>query len=204
MSTDGVDDRVDLGKRRFLTAAATVVGGVGAVYAAIPFISSMQPSARAQAAGAPVEVDISKLEPGQRITVEWRGKPVWIVRRTEEVMKRLSSINDQLRDPLSEVETQQPPYAQNEYRARAEKPEILVVIGICTHLGCSPTYRPDVGAADLGADWPGGFFCPCHGSRFDMAGRVFQGVPAPTNLEVPPYSFLSDTRLLVGEDKGAA
>lgn len=202
MSTDGVDDRVDLGKRRFLTAAATVVGGVGAVYAATPFVTSMQPSARAQAAGAPVEVDISKLEPGQRLTVEWRGKPVWIVRRTEEVLKTLSGIGDRLRDPKSQVETQQPSYAQNEFRSI--KPELFVVIGICTHLGCSPTYRPDAGAADLGADWPGGFFCPCHGSRFDLAGRVFQGVPAPTNLEVPPYSFLGDARLLVGEDKGAA
>ncbi len=202
MSTDGVDDRVDLRKRRFLTAAATVVGGVGTVYALVPFIASMQPSARAQAAGAPVEADISKLEPGQRLTVEWRGKPVWIVRRTEEVLKTLSTLDDRLRDPKSEVDTQQPSYAKNDYRSI--KPDIFVVIGICTHLGCSPTYRPDTGAADLGSDWPGGFFCPCHGSRFDMAGRVFQGVPAPTNLEVPPYKFLSDTRLLIGEDKGAA
>lgn len=202
MSTDGVDDRVDLRKRRFLTAAATVVGGVGAVYALVPFVASMQPSARAQAAGAPVEADISKLEPGQRLTVEWRGKPVWIVRRTEEVLKALPTLDGQLRDPKSEVDTQQPSYAQNEYRSI--KPDIFVVIGICTHLGCSPTYRPDAGAADLGADWPGGFFCPCHGSRFDMAGRVYQGVPAPTNLEVPPYYFLSDARLLIGEDKGAA
>lgn len=202
MSTDGVDDRVDLRKRRFLTAAATVVGGVGVVYALVPFVASMQPSARAQAAGGPVEADFSKLEPGQRLTVEWRGKPVWIVRRTEEVLKKLPTLVDHLRDPKSEVDTQQPSYAQNEYRSI--KPDIFVVIGICTHLGCSPTYRPDAGAADLGADWPGGFFCPCHGSRFDMAGRVYQGVPAPTNLEVPPYYFLSDTRLLIGEDKGAA
>ncbi len=197
MSADGVD----LKRRRFLTAATTVVGGVGVIYALVPFVSSMQPSARAQAAGAPVEADISKLEPGQLMTVAWRGKPVWIVRRTEEVLAELPKLDSRLRDPKSK-ESIQPPYAQNEYRSR--KPKDLVLIGICTHLGCSPTYRPDIAPADLGPEWMGGFFCPCHGSRFDLAGRVFQGVPAPTNLVVPPYRYLTDTTLLVGDDQGAA
>jgi ubiquinol-cytochrome c reductase iron-sulfur subunit len=162
----------------------------------------MQPSARAQAAGAPVEADISKLEPGQMMTVEWRGKPVWIVSRTEQNLKDLPTLDGKLLDPASETR-QEPDYAKNE--TRSIRPEIAVLVGICTHLGCSPTYRPDIGAADLGGpDWKGGFFCPCHGSRFDLAGRVFSGVPAPKNLEVPPYMFLSDTLVLVGEDKGAA
>ena len=198
MSAEGVD----LKRRRFLTTAASVVGGVGVVYAAVPFVSSMQPSAKAQAAGAPVEADISKLEAGQMMTVEWRGKPVWIVRRTKEVLDTLPSLDGQLRDPQSR-ESEQPDFAKNEYRAA--KPEYLVLIGICTHLGCSPTYRPDMAPADLGPQWKGGFFCPCHGSRFDLAGRVYQGVPAPLNLVVPPYRYLSDTRILIGEDnKGAA
>ncbi len=198
MSTSGVDK----GRRRFLTAATSVVGAIGAGYAVAPFVISMQPSARAQAAGAPVEADISKLEPGQMLTVEWRGKPVWIVRRTEANLKNLSVVAGNLRDANSEVESQQPSYAKNEHRSI--KPEYLVLVGICTHLGCSPTYRPELGPADLGADWKGGFFCPCHGSKFDMAGRVYQSVPAPTNLVVPPYKYLSDTRILVGEDQGAA
>ena len=197
MSTEGVDTS----KRRFLTAATTVVGGAGAVAVAIPFVSSMQPSARAQAAGAPVEADISKLEPGQRITVEWRGKPVWIVRRTDRILKDLPTLDDRLRDPDSREE-QQPPYATNP--TRSIKPEYLVVVGICTHLGCSPTFRPEVAPEDLGPEWKGGFFCPCHGSRFDLAGRVYQGVPAPLNLVVPPHRYLSDTRILIGEDQGAA
>jgi ubiquinol-cytochrome c reductase iron-sulfur subunit len=162
----------------------------------------MQPSAKARAAGAPIRADISKLESGQMIRVKWRGKPVWIVKRTDSMIETLPSLNDQLRDPES-VEPQQPPYAQNELRSI--KPEILVLIGICTHLGCSPTYRPDVGAADLGGDaWKGGFFCPCHGSRFDLAGRVYKGVPAPLNLEVPPHRYLSEDEILVGEDEGVA
>src|SRR5690606_1770586 len=155
-------DGVDKGRRRFLTATTAVVGGIGAVYTAVPFLASWKPSAKAQAAGAPVSVDISQLEPGQRITTEWRGRPVWIVRRTQEMLANLKKLESQLADPNSSM-PQQPAYAQNEYRSI--KPEYLVVIGICTHLGCSPLYRPEVGAADLGGDsWLGGFFCPCHGS----------------------------------------
>ncbi len=197
MSTNGVDTS----RRRFLTAATSVVGAVGAGFVAVPFISSMQPSARARAAGAPVEADFSKLEPGSKMTVEWRGKPVWIVRRTEQNLKDLESLNDSLSDPASKVE-QQPVYCQNP--ARSIKPEYLITVGICTHLGCSPTYRPEIAPADLGAEWKGGFFCPCHGSRFDLAGRVYQGVPAPTNLVVPPHMYLADTRVIIGEDNGAA
>jgi len=162
----------------------------------------MNPSERAKAAGAPVEVDLSQLEPGQKVNVEWRGKPVWVVRRTEQMLEDLVTIEGRLRDPHSEVSSQQPPYAQNP--SRAIKPEFLVLVGICTHLGCSPTFRPEVAPADLGKDWKGGFFCPCHGSRFDMAGRVYQNVPAATNLEVPPYMYLSDNRIIVGVDEGAA
>ncbi|ROR29663.1 ubiquinol-cytochrome c reductase iron-sulfur subunit [Inmirania thermothiophila] len=191
----------DVGRRRFLTAATSVVGGVGAAFAIVPFVASLKPSARAQALGAPVEVDISKLEPGQRMIVEWRGKPVWIVRRTKEMLEALPTLDDQLRDPESK-EPQQPPYARNLYRSI--KPEILVLVGICTHLGCSPLYRPEVAPEDLGPEWKGGFFCPCHGSRFDLAGRVFKGVPAPLNLVVPPHKYLADNRIIVGVDQEAA
>jgi len=183
-------------RRRFLTAATTVVGGAGALAAAWPFVASMQPSARAQAAGAPVEASLDKMELGQMIRQEWRGKPIWIVRRTERMLESLGKIEARLRDPQSKVLSQQPAFAQNQYRSL--QPEYLVLVGICTHLGCSPTYRPEVAPPDLGKDWLGGFFCPCHGSRFDMAGRVFKNVPAPTNLEVPPYKFISDTRILIG------
>jgi len=199
---DGVDDK---SKRRFLVAATTVVGAIGVGFAAVPFIKSLQPSAKTKAAGAPVEVDISKLEYGQRVIVEWRGKPVWVVRRTQKNIEDLKGLDSQLRDPNSEVIAQQPDYAKNLHRA--VKPEYLVVIGICTHLGCSPSYllEEDPQAKALRPDWKGGFFCPCHGSFFDLAGRVFQGVPAPTNLVVPSYTYLSDTRILVGADpKGAA
>ena len=197
MSADGVDTR----RRRFLTAAATVVGGVGVVYTLVPFVKSMLPSARAKAAGAPVEADISKLEPGQKINVSWRGKPVWIVQRTPEMLDTLPEVEPMLRDPDS-LEPQQPPYCQNE--VRSIKPEVLVMIGICTHLGCSPLYRPEVAPEDLGPDWKGGFFCPCHGSKFDLAGRVYVGVPAPLNLQVPPHRYISDTLILIGEDQGVA
>lgn len=194
-------DGVDKGRRRFLTATTAVVGGIGAVYTAVPFLASWKPSAKAQAAGAPVTVDLGKLEAGQRITTEWRGRPVWVVRRTPEMLANLKKVEPQLADPDSKMH-QQPAYAQNEYRSI--KPEYFVVIGICTHLGCSPLYRPEVGAADLGGDWLGGFFCPCHGSKFDLAGRVYAGVPAPTNLVVPSYFYVDDDTIVVGEDKGAA
>lgn len=197
MSTEGVDK----GRRRFLTAATSVVGAVGTAAVVAPFVLSMQPSERAKAAGAPVEADVSKLEPGQMLTVEWRGKPVWVVRRTEKNVADLASLDGLLLDPGSDNTGQQPEWAKN--ATRAQKSEYVVLVGICTHLGCSPTYRPDIGAADLGgADWKGGFFCPCHGSKFDLAGRVYSGVPAPKNLEVPPYKFLSETTILVGDDEG--
>ncbi len=197
MNTADILNNLTQDRRRFLTMSATVVGGVGAGFAAIPFIASWQPSERAQAAGAPVEADISKLQPGAMLTVEWRGKPVWIVNRTPEMLNALPSLNSQLRDPESRI-PQQPRYASNPYRSI--KDNYLVVVGICTHLGCSPTFRPEVAPADLGANWKGGFFCPCHGSKFDLAGRVYQGVPAPTNLEIPPYKYLADNLVLVGDD----
>jgi ubiquinol-cytochrome c reductase iron-sulfur subunit len=183
-----------------LTAATSVVGAVGAGYVVYPFLASWAPSEKAKAAGAPVEADISKLEPGQLLRVKWRGKPVWIVRRTEQNLQDLTSLESLLADPNSEM-PQQPEYAKNPHRSI--KPEYLLAIGICTHLGCSPTFRPEVAPADLGADWKGGFFCPCHGSRFDLAARVYSSVPAPTNLVIPPHQYLSDTRILIGEDGGA-
>jgi ubiquinol-cytochrome c reductase iron-sulfur subunit len=193
---------VNNGKRRFLLVASSVAGGAAAAVVAVPFMWSMVPSARARAAGAPVEVDISKVEPGMMIKAEWRGQPVWIVRRTPEMVESLKGMDSRVADPNSE-RPQQPEYARNEYRSR--KPEWLVLIGICTHLGCSPSQRLQAGPdSGLGEDWPGGFFCPCHGSKFDLAGRVFKDVPAPTNLVVPKYQFLTDTRLLIGDDsKGA-
>ncbi|MCV6623035.1 MAG: ubiquinol-cytochrome c reductase iron-sulfur subunit [Cellvibrionaceae bacterium] len=197
MSNGGVNE----GRRRFLTAATCVVGGAGAVGVAVPFVGSWNPSARAKAAGAPVKYNLSKLEPGQMVTVEWRGKPVYVVRRTQEVLDDLPTLDGLLRDPKS-AESVQPPYADNE--VRSIKPEFLVLLGLCTHLGCAPMYRPEVGAADLGgAEWKGGFFCPCHGSKFDLAGRVYQGVPAPINLEVPPYRFDSDAVITIGLDQEA-
>lgn len=194
-------EHVDEKKRRLLVTGASVVGGAGTVALVVPFISSMSPSAKAKAAGAPVEADISKLAPGQLVIVEWRGKPVWVVNRTEETLAALEGNRDRLSDPDSE-EPQQPEYAKN--INRSINPKYMIVIGICTHLGCSPTYRPELAPADLGSDWTGGFFCPCHGSKFDFSGRVYAGVPAPTNLEVPPHAYLTDTRLVIGEDGGAA
>jgi ubiquinol-cytochrome c reductase iron-sulfur subunit len=191
------DESVNSKKRRFLLGATTAVGTVGVIATAVPFAMSMWPSERAKAAGAPVEVDISKLEPGQKINVEWRGKVVWVIHRTKEMLANIPKLDSRVVDPKSEVD-HQPKYAKNE--DRSIKPEIFVAIGICTHLGCSPTFRPDIAPADLGPDWLGGFFCPCHQSKFDLAGRVFKGVPAPTNLFVPPYRFLSDTRIQIGED----
>jgi ubiquinol-cytochrome c reductase iron-sulfur subunit len=188
---------VDRERRKFLVAATAAVGTVGAAAVAWPFIASMLPSARAKAAGAPVEVDISKIEPGAIVAVEWRGKPVWVVHRTQEMLDILGKHDNQLADPVSDA-PQQPDYCKN--ATRSIKPEYLVAVGICTHLGCSPTYRKEIAAADLGADWPGGFFCPCHGSRFDLAARVFKGVPAPTNLVIPPHKYVSESLLLVGVD----
>ena len=198
MSTDGVDNS----KRRFLTAATVAVGAVGAGFVAVPFLKSWNPSAKARAAGAPVEVDISKLQPGQLLRVLWQKKPVWIVHRTEKNLKELSGLDDQLADPNSEI-PQQPDYIKGTNRSLKDK--YLVAVGICTHLGCSPTYRPEVAPEDLGADWLGGFYCPCHGSKFDLSGRVYNGAPAPTNLVIPPYTYLSETTLKVGvDDEGAA
>ncbi|NEX20266.1 ubiquinol-cytochrome c reductase iron-sulfur subunit [Thiorhodococcus mannitoliphagus] len=192
---------VDKTRRRLLVAATATIGGVGAAYAAVPFVASMNPSARARAAGAPVEADISKLEPGALLRVKWRGKPVWIVHRTPTMLEALASNDPKLVDPSSEV-PQQPEYCQNP--TRSIKSEYLVAIGICTHLGCSPIYRPEFAPEDLGAEWKGGFFCPCHGSRFDLAARVFKNVPAPTNLVIPKHTYLNDTTILVGEDRSAA
>ena len=201
MSQEVEGQKVDTRKRKFLIAATSAVGGVAVAGVAVPLVMSMMPSARAKAAGAPVEVDISKIEPGMLLTVEWRGKPVWIVNRTKEMLDQLPKNSALLADPNSDM-PQQPTYCKN--ATRSIKPEFLVAVGICTHLGCSPTYRKEIGAADLGADWPGGFFCPCHGSRFDLAARVYKNVPAPINLVIPPHQYLSDAKLLIGVDaKGA-
>lgn len=191
---------VDKGRRRFLIAATSVVGAVGTVAAATPYLISWNPSARAKAAGAPVEVNLSKLDEGQMATIIWRKKPVWIVNRSQKMLDDLSSNDNLLSDPQSKEE-QQPAYAQNAMRTREGQEKYIVLIAICTHLGCSPTYRPELGPADLGADWKGGWYCPCHGSRFDMAGRVYQNVPAPTNLVVPAHSFKDETTILIGVDE---
>ena len=191
----------DRGKRRFLLTATTVASGVAAGAAAVPFVASMLPSERAKAAGAPVEVDVSELEPGQKMIVEWRGKPVWIVHRTPEMLKAVKADDERVADPAS-TRSQQPQYAKNEWRSL--KPEYLVVVGICTHLGCSPVDRLAAQPEPFATDWRGGFYCPCHGSLFDLAGRVYKNKPAPDNLAVPPYKFVTDTTLLIGEDtKGA-
>ncbi len=197
MSSNGVD----VGKRRFLTLSGVAVGGVGVGAAAWPFLASMAPSERAKALGAPVEVDISKLEAGQLLITNWRGSPVWIVRRTPDMLDNLKAVEGELLDPASE-EDQQPEYAQN--MTRSVKDEVLVMIGRCTHLGCSPKFRPEYPAPDLGKDWKGGFFCPCHGSKFDLAGRVSKGVPAPLNMPVPPHRYVGDNTIIVGEDPEVA
>jgi ubiquinol-cytochrome c reductase iron-sulfur subunit len=191
-----------LSRRRFLSIATGVTGAVGAAAVAYPFLASWQPSARARALGAPVEVDISKLEDGAMMKVIWRGNPVSILKRSPEMLERLQSSSADLSDPDSEVVDQQPAYAKNEFRS--VKPEILVIISNCTHLGCVPTNRFEVAPADLGPDWVGGFFCPCHGSKFDLSGRVYAGVPAPTNLLVPPYRFAGEETLIIGEDTEVA
>lgn len=198
MSTEG---KMDCGRRRLIVATA-VVGGAGAITAMVPFLSSMLPSERAKAAGAPVEVDVGNLAPGQLITVEWRGKPVWIFNRSQQMLDTLPKLDAAVADPNSE-QLQQPEYCQNP--TRSIKPNLLVAVGICTHLGCSPSSKFKSGAEEgMAADWPGGFLCPCHGSTFDFAGRVYKSKPAPTNLEVPPHTYLTDTRILIGEDKKGA
>lgn len=188
---------VSQGRRRFLIGATSVVGGVGVVGAAVPFVASWNPSAKAEAAGAPVSVNVSKIDPGQQITVEWRGKPVWIIRRTPEMLENIKKLNEKVKDPQSEA-PQQPAYAAGELRS--VKPEFGVYVGLCTHLGCVPSYRPEVAPADLGDEWLGGLFCPCHGSRYDMAGRVYEAQPAPLNLEVPPYRFDDESTMTIGLD----
>ncbi|MBS1191035.1 MAG: petA [Rhodocyclaceae bacterium] len=198
MSNQG---KMDCGRRRLIVATAAV-GGAGAVAALVPFVSSLLPSERAKAAGAPVEVDISKLEAGQMMTVEWRGKPVWIINRTKDMLETLPKLVDAVADPKSDKE-QQPAYCKND--TRSIKPEIMVAVGICTHLGCSPSSKFKKGAEEgMSGDWLGGFLCPCHGSTFDFAGRVYKNKPAPDNLEVPPHVYLTDTRILIGEDKKGA
>ncbi len=189
-------DEVNLSKRRLLTA--TTAGGViAAAGVGAPFVLSLMPSERSKAAGAPVEVDVSNVKPGTMTNAEWQGKPVWVVHRTKEMLDLLSKHDDKLVDPNSSV-GQQPEYCNNPNRSI--KPEYLVVLGVCTHLGCSPTFRPEVGPDDLGKDWPGGWFCPCHGSRFDLAARVYKGVPAPTNLIIPPHKYVGEGRILIGDD----
>jgi ubiquinol-cytochrome c reductase iron-sulfur subunit len=195
------ENDADQGKRRFLLTATTLATGVAAGAAAVPLVGSMLPSERAKAAGAPVEVDISDLAPGQKKIVEWRGKPVWVVRRTPEMLKAVETDDSKVADPDSKRSTQ-PQYAKNEYRAL--KPEYLVVVGICTHLGCSPVDRFDPQPQPFETDWHGGFYCPCHGSLFDLAGRVYKNKPAPENLAVPPYKFVGDTKLVIGEDTQGA
>jgi ubiquinol-cytochrome c reductase iron-sulfur subunit len=186
--------------RRNLLVATSVVGGAATAGAAVPFVASMLPSERAKAAGAPIEVDISKLVPGELGIFDWRGKPVWVMKRTKQMLEDIKKDDPLVVDPTSKVD-HQPEYAKNEYRSR--KPEVMVLVGVCTHLGCSPEKKA-AGAADMGAEWNGGFYCPCHGSKFDYAGRVYKGVPAPTNLIVPPYTYLSDSTILIGDDKKGA
>ena len=196
-----MSEEAGLSRRHFLTVATSVTGAVGLGFAAAPFVASFQPSARARALGAPVEVDIGKLESGAMLRVSWRGQAVWILRRTEQMLAALEGRPAPLADPES-LQSDQPEYARN--AVRALRPEFLVVIGNCTHLGCAPIERFEVASAEMGPDWMGGFYCPCHGSRFDLAGRVFANMPAPTNLPIPPYRFVTDTLIIVGEDTGAS
>lgn len=193
--TGDKEDQIDEQRRKFLLTATGIAGGVGLACALTPFVSSWFPTNTARAAGGPIQVDLSSLKPGQQLIVAWRGKPIWIIRRTQAMLGQLVNIEDQLRDPNSLVD-QQPAYAKNRYRSI--NPEYLVLVGVCTHLGCSPQYKP--GKKECGADWIGGFFCPCHGSTFDLAGRVFKGKPAPINLEVPPYRFISEQVIMIGEE----
>jgi ubiquinol-cytochrome c reductase iron-sulfur subunit len=200
------EGEVNLARRRFLIGATAVVGGVGVVGAAVPFLASWQPSAKARALGGPVRADVGKLQPGEILgpLPEWRGKPIFLVRRTQEMMDRLPEMDSILADPDSERATQQPSYAANVWRAREEHKEYSILVGICTHLGCSPKFNPEVGPQPFDANWKGGYFCPCHGSKFDLSGRVYAGVPAPSNLEVPPYMFETDSVVLIGQDEETA
>ena len=194
------EKKIDNTRRNLIVATAAVSGAAGAAVA-VPFAWSWWPSERAKAAGGPVEADISNLAPGELAVIEWRGKPVWIMRRTKEMLEAVKKVDDKVTDPKSD-ELLQPAYAKNEYRSI--KPEFLVLVGICTHLGCSPQSKPAEAKDEMGADWVGGFLCACHGSKFDLAGRVYKGAPAPVNLEVPPHAYLSDTRVVIGEDKKGA
>lgn len=198
-----VRQKINRPKRRFLIATTSVVAAVGVAAVSVPFIKSWMPSERAKLGGAPIQFDLSKLEPGRQVTLEWRSKPIFVLRRTPDVLQSLNlpSLRQQLRDPDSEVTTQQPEYIDK--KVRSIRDEFFIVIGICTHLGCIPTFRPDVAPVDLGPEWPGGYFCPCHSSKYDLAGRVYKGVPAPTNLVVPPYRYLSDTVIEIGVDPTA-
>jgi len=191
-------------RRKILITATSAVGAAGLAAASVPFIASMTPSGRARAAGAPVDAEFSGLKGGEQLTVEWRGKPVWIVRRTEAMLRALKepAHDARLVDPHSQVTSQQPPYARNEFRSI--KPAYLVLVPICTHLGCVPTFRPEFAPPDLGPNWDGGLFCPCHGSKFDLAGRVYRNVPAPTNLVIPPHHYIGETKVRIGEDPGKA
>jgi ubiquinol-cytochrome c reductase iron-sulfur subunit len=184
--------------RRNLVVASSIVGGAAGVGAAVPFVASMWPSDRAKAAGAPVDVDITKIAPGEMAVIEWRGKPVWVLKRSKEMLESLKAVEPRLSDPQSKA-SEQPKYAENEFRSA--NPDLLVLVGVCTHLGCSPQEKPADAKAEMGADWPGGFYCPCHGSKFDFAGRVFKGSPAPINLEVPPYTLQADGTVVIGEDE---
>lgn len=185
-------------RRRLLVILAGVIGGIGVLSSVFPFLKNLMPSERAKVAGSSIEFDLGSLQPGKQTTVKWRGKPVWILNRTPEMLESLDKVSGRLRDPDSSVTGQQLGYAQNKYRSI--KPEYFVCIGLCTHLGCIPTFRPEVMPQDLGMNWYGGYFCPCHGSRFDLAGRVYKDVPAPTNLVIPPYRYITDTKILIGED----
>ena len=185
-------------RRRKLVVATSVVGGAAGLGAVAPFVASMWPSERARAAGAPVEVDLARIAPGEMAVIEWRGKPVWVIRRTQEMLASLKAAEPRLSDPSSKA-SEQPKYAENEFRSA--KPDVMVMEGVCTHLGCSPQLKPADAKGEMGGDWVGGFYCPCHGSKFDLAGRVFRGAPAPTNLRIPPYSFVSDSKLVIGEDE---
>ena len=195
------ESKKSLNRRNFLANLTKVMGGVGGIFAVIPFLSTMSPSEKAKSSGAPIEIDVSGLKPGAFKVVEWRGKPVWVVRRTAEMINNTQEDNDILTDPKS-LEEHQPKYTQNKFRSL--NPEYLVLLGVCTHLGCSPLYKPNSKTAELGLDWKGGFFCPCHGSKFDLSGRVHKGMPAPYNLEVPPHYFVSESRIIVGKDGESA